>query len=134
MEYKNSLGLGDSMEELNSLDLFQCLEHATIQIKFWHQQTTFYSEHMALGTFYEGISDLSDNLVEVYMGAHQRTNGEFGLRFKPYSEGCSMKYMEGFCKKIMSYYEQIEESYIKNLLDEVMALTAKTKYLLTLKH
>jgi hypothetical protein len=45
-----------------------------------------------------------------------------------------MKYMEGFCKKIMSYYEQVEESYIKNLLDEVMALTAKTKYLLTLKH
>lgn len=123
------------METISCLSLFQCLEHAYTQTKYWHQQTDSYAEHMALGAFYEGLSPLADNFMETYMGIYGKENATepFGMKFKPYSEGCCNSYMESFHKKVMKCSEEIKESCLKNILDEITALTAKTNYLLTLK-
>lgn len=125
--------MDNEMNPLTELDLFQCLEHAYIQFKSWHQKTKSYAEHMATGAFYESLSDMSDALVETYIGCHGRTNEDFGMRFKAYTEGCTTKYLEYFKEKIKEHQEEIKESAINNMVDEIVALAAKTKYLLTLR-
>ena len=120
------------METLNSLDLFQCLEHAYTQTKYWHQQTKKYSEHMALGAFYGALDPLADSLLETYMGLHTRTDEEYSFKFKSYSEGIALKYMDFFHQKLKKFQAEIQETCLKNIIDEIMALVGQTKYLLTL--
>ncbi len=118
---------------LSELDLFQCLEHAHIQFKYWHHETTSYAEHQATGGFYDSLADLSDGLVETYIGCYGRTNQDFGMKFKAYTEGCTTKYLEFFTEKMKKHQEEIKDSAINNIIDEIVALAKKTKYLLTLK-
>lgn len=124
--------MNEEFSHLTELDLFQCLEHAYVQFKSWHHKTTSYAEHMATGAFYESLADMSDALIETYIGCHGRTNEDFGMRFKAYTEGCTTKYLEFFKEKMKKHQEEIEDSAINNMIDEIVALAAKTKYLLTL--
>lgn len=122
-----------TLNPLSELDLFQCLEHAYIQFKYWHHETKSYAEHKATGNFYESLSDMSDELIETYIGCHGRTNEDFGMKFRAYTEGCTTKYLEFFTEKMKGHQEEIKESSINNMIDEIVALAKKTKYLLTLK-
>jgi hypothetical protein len=91
---------------------------------------------MALGGFYEALSPLADEFIETFMGIYgdkEGCNDDFTLQFKAYKEGISTEYMNFFHNKLMEYSEEIKESCLKNIIDEIMALTAKTIYLLTLK-
>ena len=125
--------MNTEINPLSELDLFQCLEHAVTQFKYWHHETTSYAEHNATGSFYDSLGDMADNIVETYIGFHGRTNQDFGMRFKAYTEGCTVKYLEFFIDKMEKHQEEIQESAINNLIDGVVELAAKTKYLLTLK-
>jgi hypothetical protein len=122
-----------TLNPLSELDLFQCLEHAHIQFKFWHHETTSYAEHNATGGFYDSLADMSDALIETYIGCYGRTNEDFGMKFRAYTEGCTTKYLEFFMEKMKNHQEEIKESAINNMIDEIVALAKKTKYLLTLK-
>lgn len=122
-----------TLNPLSELDLFQCLEHAYIQFKYWHHETTSYAEHKATNKFYEKLSDFSDDLIETYIGCYGRTNEDFGMKFRAYTEGCTTKYLEFFVEKMKEHQEEIKESSINNIIDEIVALAKKTKYLLTLK-
>jgi hypothetical protein len=115
---------------MNPIEVFQILEHAHTQIKFWHQQTESYAEHMALNGFYEGISPLADSIRESVIEVCEKVNIDFGMRFKAYQPGCVKKYLEYFKKKITELQSQTDETDIINTLDEVKALTNKTLYLL----
>jgi hypothetical protein len=112
-----------------SLDLFQCLEHATIQIKFWHHQTTFYSEHMALGTYYEEIVPLIDGLVESYQGKHGIITGYSNYKLLEYNgNNQTIAYLEQLCIVVDQTYETIDDSYILNQLDTITELIKSTVY------
>lgn len=43
-----------------------------LQIRLWHFQTPKGFHHQALGDFYDSFTDLSDKLIEVYMGRYGR--------------------------------------------------------------
>lgn len=124
--------MNEEFSHLTELGLFLCLEHAHIQFKFWHHETKSYAEHVATGGFYDSLADMADGIVETYIGFHERTNQDFGMRFKAYTEGCTTKYLEFFIEKMKKHQEEIQESAINNLIDGVIELAAKTKYLLTL--
>jgi hypothetical protein len=55
------------------------------------------------------------------------------MKFRAYTEGCTTKYLEFFMEKMKNHQEEIKESAINNIIDEIVALAKKTKYLLTLK-
>lgn len=44
--------------------VFNKLKQAEVIAHYWHLRTTSYATHMALGTFYDEITDLIDDLVE----------------------------------------------------------------------
>ncbi len=119
-------------KNITYLDLFQVLEHAVMQFQFWHHQTTKYSEHVAIGGFYDGLFDMADGILETYIGYEGRVNNDFSFKFTKYTTGSANNYLKFFLDKIDAMQKDITYTDIKNMLDEVKALTNKTIYLLTL--
>lgn len=112
------------------------LFHARQQAHFWHLDTTSYSEHKCLENFYTGILDLTDSLLETYIGKGKRIDfGGVRMTFHAYSKDKMIEYF----KKLARYINKRKKSLgpsdgdLNNILEEVLALTNKTLYLFTLK-
>lgn len=96
-----------------------------------HLQTTNYAEHKALNAYYDGILDLTDDLLESYMGTIGRR-----VNFKiPASEYVNpqahLKYLLEYITKHRGVFG-LDNTHLQNILDEIVALITKTLYLLTL--
>ena len=48
------------------------LFHAVTQAHMLHLATRSYAHHMALGTLYENLGDLVDEVIEVWQGINQK--------------------------------------------------------------
>ena len=92
-----------------------------------HWATKSFSEHMALGEFYDGAIDLIDKFVEAYQG-------QFGLievkkldtdleRSILYWLNEDVKWMQANCDEITGEVEALE-----NILQEIEGLYLKTIY------
>jgi hypothetical protein len=44
--------------------IFNKLKQAEVVTHYWHLRTNSYARHLALGAFYEGITDIIDSLAE----------------------------------------------------------------------
>jgi hypothetical protein len=93
-----------------------------------HLGTDSYSQHMALGDFYDGLDDLSDKFIEAYQGKYSKIIfaekalflGENGLELVAYigNEIASYRKMPGFP----------QDSELQNIVDELADLVASTLY------
>jgi len=108
---------------------FGVLFHSRDCMHLTHLQTTSYAEHKALNKYYEGILDLTDNLIETYFGIAGKKSS---IKI-PQSEFINA---QAHLKQLYSYIESnrgiFEESQLQNIIDEICALINKTQYLLTL--
>jgi hypothetical protein len=108
---------------------FGVLFHSRDCMHLTHLQTLSYAEHKALNKYYEGILDLTDNLIETYFGL---TGKKSSIKI-PQSEFINA---QAHLKQLYSYIESnrgiFEESQLQNIVDEICALINKTQYLLTL--
>jgi len=93
-----------------------------------HLGTDSYSQHMALGDFYDGLDDLSDKFIEAYQGKYSKIIfaekalflGENGLALVTYIgvEIAKYRQMPGFP----------QDSELQNIVDELADLVASTLY------
>jgi hypothetical protein len=111
------------------------LLEAAMQAKIFHWQTSSYAEHQALGAFYDGVSDLTDTLVEAYQGKFGRVMSGHELEVKPYTMDAPLAFLGEFCMFLRAEARMavMGDSALNNIIDEMIALTEKTKYLLTFK-
>ncbi len=94
-----------------------------------HLKTTSFSQHMALGEFYDSIIDAIDEIVEVYQG-------RYGVITIPKIED---KVVGGIAEYIMNEAVWIENNRAKfatcnavlNLIDGLAAIYLRTNYKLT---
>jgi len=114
--------------------------HYTSQIKFFHWQTKSYSEHKALDSLFSGLVELADELVESTMGKYGRptsTGGKDSYTISNYEEGGLENFLnsliECYTNECKKSFDPESDSDLLNILDEMVALVNKTKYLLTLK-
>lgn len=92
-----------------------------------HLQTKSYSEHNALNSFYNGILDLTDSLVESYQGQYGILTGyEKLIQIEPVNE--MVNYLEDCAKIFALGRDGMKDSHLKNILDEIVALTYSTLY------
>lgn len=122
----------------NSKVILQKAFEVRDQIHYWHLQTNSFAEHKALNEFYDKWLDLLDSFIETYQGKYGRVQGELNIKLLPYIEGCSTGYLEQLTKllSIGSEFRSIlfsTDTDMNNILDEMLGLVNKTKYLLTLK-
>ena len=97
-----------------------------------HLQTTSYAAHKALQKYYEGILDLTDTLLESYMGTlGKRVN--LKIPASEYTNPEShLKYLKEYIMKHRAVFGK-ENTHLQNIIDEIIALIAQTQYLLTLQ-
>jgi hypothetical protein len=97
-----------------------------------HLATGSYSQHVALGSFYDGIIDLADKLVEAYQG---RTDELLEI---PLMDDEATGDIIQDLKKYQDYIEKNrytavakEDAPIQNIIDEIVGLFLSTRYKLT---
>lgn len=93
-----------------------------------HWATPSYAQHMALGAFYEALSDLLDAFVEQYQGYS-------GKRLAPAIEAAKVGDIADQLEDHVEWIErnryevcERDESSMQNTIDEVIALYHSTLY------
>lgn len=90
-----------------------------------HLKTKSFAEHEALGGFYDGLLGFVDDFVEIYQG-------QYGLlgdcEFKAEPVESAVEYLEDCAKLFAVGRDALKDSHLKNIMDEVVALTYKTIY------
>lgn len=85
-----------------------------------------YAEHKALGSFYEDLIGLVDNLYETHAGQY----GPAKFDFNKIPDGDATEYLESLGKVCVAGHSSIDkkDTHLHNILDEITALVYHTLY------
>jgi|694.fasta_scaffold06784_23 hypothetical protein len=109
------------------------LLHSSTQTRVYHLQTSSYAKHKALNKYYDKILDLVDTLAEAYQGKYGiikdikvpgsvdniKTDEDIVKYF-----GTLSNYVDNKVKDLP------EDTYLRNICDEIATLIYQTTYLL----
>ena len=113
--------------EKNAATFVSVLLHSSTIAHFLHLQSKSYSQHKALGSYYESIIDLADRYAESYQGCYsviERYPNEFHPPAKDPAQ---------YLEKIKDFVEAArktlpDESQLQNIIDEISELLDSTLY------
>ena len=102
-----------------------------------HWQTQSLAQHQAFGSTYESLDDLIDAFIETYQGKYGRVkvDGE-SIQLSNLNEIKLGEFLESICSYLIclkDYLDELRDTDLLNLKDEMLAAINKLKYLLTLK-
>lgn len=108
------------------------------QFRFMHWQTNSYAKHKAYGKIYETLTDLIDNFVESCMGKHGRPEymGGLTLEFEDLNEMSLQEFVDDTVAFLINFdqiFDEVMDSDLLNVRDEILQLINKGKYLFTLE-
>lgn len=104
------------------------------QVHLYHLQTESFAEHKALNDFYDGLLDLADAFLEAFIGVKGRAQGDVSFQLKAYSAENVRNDLNTFMAELKKLQESVKDNTdLVNLVDEILNLSNKTLYLLTLK-
>lgn len=112
------------------------LFHSRQQAHFWHLQTKSYAEHKALNEYYDGILELTDQLLEVYLGKGKKIDfNRITMVFKGYNKQAMIEYFKKLARYMVRVKKSLKDSDgdLLNIMEEIIALINKTLYLFTLE-
>lgn len=114
------------MEPINQL--ISTLFASRTQAHIFHLQTRSYSQHKALGKYYEDIIGLIDGFIESYQGKYGIIRG-YSSPSVFREDDNTVKYFEGLVKFVELNRERLpQDSYIQNQVDEIISLIQSTLY------
>lgn len=115
------------------MELISHLITADVMARKYHWATKLFSAHMALGEFYDSITELTDSFVEKYQGCYGLIETFECLKS---DEKNPIIYFEGCVKEIeLKRYEWVDEknTALHNIIDEIVGeyyeLIYKLKFL-----
>ena len=109
--------------------LVSVLLHSVSQTHLMHWKTDSFSQHMALGEFYDEMSDAVDSLVEEYQGKFSKKIGTLSVEFLPADN--PLYYLSDLAdeiKKFRSASDFPKDSEIQNEVDNIANLVNTTLY------
>ncbi len=95
-----------------------------------HLRTTSYSQHMALGSFYDEVIDLADSLAEAYQGRNGIID-DIPLLKDDERKGSIVDMLEKHLSWIeKTRYTAVEktDTALQNIIDEIVSLYLSTLY------
>ena len=107
------------------------------QLRILHWQTKSYAQHQALGGVFDSITELIDTFVETLMGKYGRPSTK-GQKFEMFDfEDIDIEeWTGGVCDLLISFsdvLDDVQDTDLLNIRDEMLGEFNKLKYLLTLK-
>ncbi len=102
------------------------LLHSATNTHFFHWSTDSYAKHQALGTYYDEIVDLTDQLAESYMGKYGKLTAFPSVYHQPKDP---LKYMESLQNFVADARQDLpQDSELQNIIDEIADLINTTAY------
>lgn len=102
--------------------------HARTAAHILHLKTRSYAAHKALNDFYDGIVPRVDAFAEAYQGDYGIIEYP-AMRYRPYDDALEM------LNDLSTYIEESrasacdeDDTYLQNLIDEIVALIRQTQY------
>ena len=121
----------------NTSDIVAGLQELQNQVKYFHWQTKSYAQHQALGGVFDSITELIDTFVETLMGKYGRPSTK-GQKFEMFDlEDVNIEeWTGGVCDLLISFsdvLDDVQDTDLLNVRDEMLQEFNQLKYLLTLK-
>ena len=123
--------------------VFKMVLQNVVQTKLLHWQSHFYGQHKALDELFEGLIEKGDTLAETIMGKYGRpvlTKDQLCLVLMNYSnpeKGDLSDFTDHLYKcyavECKSLFDEGRDPEILNIVDEIISLVDKIKYLITLR-
>ena len=109
------------------------------QLKMYHWQTQSHSRHVASGEFVTNLTEFIDTFVEVYQGKYGRIQLDniVSIKLKNMNDTTVIEYLNKY-KNYLLYtlpgtLDEVKDTDLLNLKDEMLAEANKLLYLFTLK-
>lgn len=101
-----------------------------LQVHVFHLQTKSFAEHMALGTFYDEIVDLSDALIEDFQGQYGVLQKYESFIIKSYvDKNTTLAYFDNLKSNVQKLRTTVsEDSNLQNQIDNIITLINSTVY------
>lgn len=102
------------------------LLHCVTVTHMLHLNTRSYSEHMALGAFYEGLEDLTDTLAEQYQGRYKMLSFDT-IEVAPVPS--ALEYIMELSESVQEDRKMLpQDTELQNTIDEIQSLINSTLY------
>ncbi len=102
------------------------LFHSGTNTHFFHLSTNSYSQHKALGNFYESIIELADDYAEAYMGRYEQLKSFPSTYHLPKDP---LKYLESLKTFVDEANKDLpKEQELVNIVAEIQQLIDSTLY------
>jgi len=111
-------------------EYFLTLFHSATNTHLLHLQSRSYSQHQALGIYYDEVVDLIDSLVEAYQGKNQ-TIVEYPAGYKPPVSDALTELKSISAYVIANRAVVGSDTELQNITDEIQQLIDSTIYKLT---
>jgi hypothetical protein len=109
-------------------ELIMLCFHARTNAHVLHLKTRSYAAHKALETFYEDIVDLADKLAEAYQGDYGLIDS-FPSKYVQHSDALELfSEISDWIEKNRSQCCDGDDTYLQNIIDEIVALIRGTQY------
>lgn len=103
--------------------------HARTNAHVLHLSTRSFSVHKALNEFYDELIPLVDAFAEAYQGEYGLLTGVTG-RYAPTDDPVQLvdQLTNWIDDNVDSFCDDMDSTYLKNIVDEVLALCRSTTY------
>lgn len=110
-------------------ELVMRLFHARTNTHVLHLQTRSYAQHKALNEFYDGIVELADRIAEGYQGEHGLIDFTSPSRYSQHVDAVKcISELKDWIEKNRYDAIEAEDTFLHNVVDEVVHLCASTLY------
>ena len=115
------------MQETQNVAMFAAtLLHSSTNTHFFHWSTNSYSQHKALGNYYDEIIELVDDYVEAYMGCYEQIKSFPSVYHQPKEP---LKYLESLKNFVKEANKDLpQEQELVNIVAEIQQLIDSTIY------
>ena len=115
------------MSESTNVAMFAAtLLHSSTNTHFFHWSSDSYSQHKALGKYYEEIVDLVDSYVEAYMGCYEQIKTFPSVYHLPKDPLKYLESLKNFVAEANTDLPQKQE--LVNIVAEIQQLIDSTIY------
>lgn len=131
VENQITLALTKTPKKIN--ELFEKIFWIKDQGTFLHWKETSGFKHNVLGKYIKNLNDLTDSFIESYVGVFSNETLYISESlYKVDNDITNEAYINETEKIFLSFYKLIDGvNGLTNILDDVLSLILKTKYLLT---
>ena len=111
------------VDNIKHIDFFSYLFHINTQAKIYHVQSDKYEHHIVLGEFYDGLTGITDSLIETMQGKLRKKLK--GYKSYPFKEDNSvLEFFSNCLDEVIKYKKELKkyEGTYDNIINQIQTL------------